>query len=81
MSRRSSPLVAALAGLAGLAGCKADHSRITPTTTGTALRDMPRGRMTPLPFPGSSLARARPGGTKLDPAAMATSGRASDHAQ
>lgn len=47
-------------------GCARDHSQITPTTTGTDLRNMPRGRMTPLPFPGSSLAQAG----KADPAAI-----------
>jgi len=39
-------------------GCARDRSQITPTTTGTDLRNIPRGRMTPLPFPGSSLAKA-----------------------
>lgn len=67
MPGRSPRLIALiLGGLVGT-GCTRDHSRITPTTTGTDLRNMPRGRMTPLPFPGSSLARAAPA-PKLDPA-------------
>ena len=45
-----------------LAGCTRDHTRITPTTSGTDLRNMPRGRMTPQPFPGSSLAAVRTDG-------------------
>ena len=47
-------------------GCARNHSQITPTTTGTDLRNIPRGRMTPLPFPGSSLARV----PKTDPATV-----------
>ncbi len=67
-STMSSPGAARLA-LALLAlgtvtpACTPGKRMITPTTTGTDLRNMPRGRMTPLPFPGSDLARAtsRPG--------------------
>jgi hypothetical protein len=57
-------------------GCAGDRGRITPTTSGTDLKAMPRGRMTPQPFPGSSLARAsaRPGpGGPADDAEVATS--------
>jgi len=67
-------------------GCARDRSQITPTTTGTDLRNIPRGRMTPLPFPGSSLARAsktpanplRPGS---DPKADASTVTTSDEAR
>lgn len=79
---RRSPLalVLLLLGL-GTLGCARDHGRITPTTSGTDLRNLPRGRMTPQPFPGSDLARnARPAasplptdpGTRFDPAAIVT---------
>ena len=44
-------------------GCTPGKREITPTTTGTDLKNMPRGRMTPLPFPGSSLARVTPQST------------------
>lgn len=50
-------VVAALI-VGGAPGCGRERRMITPTTTGTDLTTMPRGRMTPLPFPGSSLARA-----------------------
>ncbi len=46
-------LVVALLGMLAPAGCQSDHAMITPSTTGTDLRNMPRGRMTPLPFPGA----------------------------
>ena len=57
-------------------GCTPGKRQITPTTTGTDLRNVPRGRMTPLPFPGSSLARMAPQPTtnslipKTDPATI-----------
>ncbi len=51
----ASGLILVLAG-PGLAGCARDRGAITPTTTGTDLSRLPRGRMTPQPFPGSSLA-------------------------
>jgi hypothetical protein len=58
-------------------GCAHDRGQITPTTSGTDLRAMPRGRMTPQPFPGSSLALAKarpaPGGPAADPDAVTTS--------
>ena len=47
-----------LVGWLAVAGCTRDQTRITPSTSGTDLRSMPRGKMTPLPFPGSSLAAA-----------------------
>ncbi len=60
-------------------GCARDRGQITPTTTGTDLSAMPRGRMTPLPFPGSSLAHsAQPvsGGPTSDPGTSVASGGA-----
>ncbi len=64
--------------LLGLAcpGCARDRGQITPTTSGTDLKAMPRGRMTPQPFPGSSLAAAGPRQPESDPAAMPASGDA-----
>ncbi len=52
-------------------GCARDRDRITPTTSGTNLKTMPRGRMTPQPFPGSSLAGS--GGATIDPATATAS--------
>ena len=72
--RRGWPLVALL-GLLAPVGCTRDHSRITPTTSGTDLRTMPRGRMTPLPFPGSSLAHAGDRTPKTDPATVTATTR------
>ncbi len=61
-------LALAILALGALApGCARDRSQITPTTSGTDLRNIPRGRMTPQAFPGSSLARAGQG----DPATIA----------
>lgn len=61
-------------------GCARDRGRITPTTSGTDLRAMPRGRMIPQPFPGSSLARsearALPRGPTADPDAATASAEA-----
>ncbi len=56
-----------------LPGCGRERRQITPTTTGTDLRAMPRGRMTPLPFPGSSLARSENSKPTADPATTSTS--------
>ena len=47
-------------GMAGLAlggGCARDRAEITPTTLGTDLTALPRGRMTPQAFPGTDLVR------------------------
>ena len=55
------------------AGCGRERRQITPTTTGTDLQVMPRSKMTPLPFPGSSLARSKTNPT-TDPSAMTASG-------
>ncbi len=74
---RDRSIVALLAlGLAASAspGCAHDRGRITPTTSGTDLKAMPRGRMIPQPFPGSSLARRAPGSPRIDPAASVASG-------
>jgi len=57
MSKRSLLLLLLLAP----PGCARDRAQITQTTSGTNLRAMPRGRMTPQPFPGSSLADAAHG--------------------
>ena len=58
-SRRGASLAVVLAALAP-SGCARDRGQITPTTLGTDLQAMPRGRMIPQPFPGSSLARPAP---------------------
>lgn len=47
-------LILALA--SAFSGCARDRNAITPTTTGTDFSTVPRGRMVPQPFPGSSLA-------------------------
>ena len=64
-------LTLALTLLGVIPGCAPDRRRITPTTTGSDLRNLPRGRMTPLPFPGSSIAHedTRPNrdSPRLDP--------------
>ena len=54
-------------------GCARDRRQITPTTSGTDLRAMPWGRMTPQPFPGSSLARSARSEPATDPGAAAAS--------
>ncbi len=51
-----------------IAGCGRERRQITPTTTGTDLVNIPRGKMTPLPFPGSSLARSGAPRPTADPA-------------
>ena len=52
--------------------CTPSKRMITPTTTGSDLRNLPRGRMIPQPFPGNDLVRStrRPA---LDPATVAAS--------
>lgn len=52
------PPLALIALLILAPACGPERRRITPTTGGTDLRALPRGRMAPQPFPGSSLARA-----------------------
>ena len=61
-------LILALAAGLLAPGCASEKRQITPTTLGTDLRTLPRGRMTPQPFPGSDLARSKP----LRPAAART---------
>lgn len=61
MHHRPVRLALLFMGALTLLGCRADRARITPTTTGTDLRNLPRGKMTPLPFPGSDLARSGDG--------------------
>lgn len=45
-----------VAGAGLLGGCASDR-QYTPTTQGTDLSTLPRGRMTPQPFPGVDLVR------------------------
>ena len=60
--------------------CAHERAMITPTTLGTNLRTMPRGRMIGPPFPGTDLARAKarpaPGGPTADPDAATASAAA-----
>lgn len=63
-------LLGLIAPAAAVPACAPGRRRITPTTTGSDLRALPRGRMAPPPFPGSSLARVdRAGPATGDPAA------------
>ena len=48
-----------MAGLALIGGCARDRAEVTPTTLGTDLTGLPRGRMTAQPFPGTDLVRER----------------------
>ena len=61
-------------------GCAREHRQITPTTLGTDLKRMPRGKMTPYPWPGQSIVKATPpsprigGPGPVDPDAAMASG-------
>ena len=59
MAKLVPPVVALTLLIGGMTapGCTPEKRQITPTTSGTDLRNIPRGRMTPQPFPGSSLAQ------------------------
>ncbi len=74
--RRGPWLALALLGLASSWGCARERREITPTTLGTDLQSMPRGKMTPYPWPGQSIARATPspGSPTNDPEAALASG-------
>jgi hypothetical protein len=41
-------------------GCARERHEITPTTLGTDLKRMPRGKMTPFPWPGQDIVNAAP---------------------
>ena len=71
-------LVLIVLGLA-FAGCAHDSREITPTTLGTDLKRMPRGKMTPFAWPGQSIVEAKPRpfeGAMTDPEAALASGPA-----
>lgn len=60
--------------------CARDRHQVTPGTLGTDLKRMPRGQMTPFPWPGVDLARTTPQpgrweGPKTDPKAEMASGK------
>ena len=76
-SRGGAFFAVTLLGLVGQ-GCARERHQITPTTLGTDLKRMPRGKMTPFPWPGVDLVKAkpRPGGPTADPDALMTSGTA-----
>jgi hypothetical protein len=61
-----------------LGGCHGEPRQITPTTLGTDLTRMPRGKMTPFPWPGQSIVKTSPTGkpdqAKVDPNAATASG-------
>lgn len=67
--------VALALGVLGLIapGCTPDRRRITPTTSGSDLRHLPRGRMSPQPLPGTDLVH-RDGRPRVDSAALRASG-------
>ena len=59
-------------------GCAGEKHQITPTTLGTDLSRMPRGKMIPFPWPGQSISQAtpRPKAPTADPeVAAASAGR------
>ena len=66
---RIAPTVVLAAMALAPTGCARGRGQITPTTTGTDLRAMPRGRMIPQPFPGSSLARGPARAARVGPTA------------
>jgi hypothetical protein len=74
--RRGLWLALGLLGLASSWGCARDRQQITPTTLGTDLKRMPRGQMKPYPWPGQSIAQAkpRPGSPTTDSEAALASG-------
>jgi hypothetical protein len=76
--RRKALLALAMLGLIS-EGCAHERHEITPTTLGTDLKRMPRGKMTPFPWPGQSIVSTtpRPGrldGPTIDPNASMASG-------
>ena len=60
----ASLVVVALGLIAG--GCARDRHEITPTTLGTDLRRIPRGTMTPFPWPGVDLVKDSPPSNRID---------------
>jgi hypothetical protein len=78
--RRAGVVLAVAIVALGPSSCARDRRQITPTTLGTNLRTVPRGRMIPPPFPGNDLARAKgqpaPGGPAADPEAATASAEA-----
>jgi hypothetical protein len=79
--RRGGALLAMAAVGLFAAGCARERREITPSTLGTDLKRMPRGRMTPYPWPGQSIVRApaRTGGPTVDPDASMASGGLPDY--
>jgi hypothetical protein len=79
IGRRRGPWLAlAFLVLASSWGCANKRHEITPTTLGTDLKRMPRGKMTPFPWPGQSIVQAipRPQSPTTDPeAALASATR------
>jgi hypothetical protein len=76
--RRRALLALTLLGLVS-GGCARGRHEITPTTLGTDLERMPRGKMTPFPWPGQSISKADPRtgqveGPTVDPDASMASG-------
>jgi hypothetical protein len=68
-------LAVVLLGLIG-PGCAHERHEITPTTLGTDLRHLPRGKMISPPWPGQSIveSKPRPGPSTADPDAALASG-------
>jgi hypothetical protein len=57
--RRSIVSALLLSGIV-LGGCHPERRQITPTTLGTDQRTIPRGTMTPYPWPGQDIVKATP---------------------
>ncbi len=73
ISGRTLPrLAVAFLGFASCWGCARERHQITPTTIGTDFKRMPRGKMTPFPWPGQDISRATP--APVDPQAALASG-------